>query len=142
MPNFVNKLAGSWAPAVGDALTNYQFYNPAAPEEGQKLGSVFGSLLGKGSMRFGDETGTASLNPLTGQFEIMGKNFGIGLNPNRFDPSAEFRFQFGKSNQVMPVMMDEFLQGDFNAPGMSPARQELEQNLEQYRTNNPYWYRP
>ena len=93
-------------------------------------------------MNFSDETGKASLNPLTGQFELMGKNFGIGLSANQFNPSAELKFQFGKQDQTMPVMMEEFMQEGLQAPGISPARQELEQNLEQYKSNNPYWYRP
>lgn len=142
MPSFGSNLAGSWAPRIGEALVDYQFYNPVMPQEGQQLGSLFGSLINKGSMSFGDETGTVGLNPTTGQLEVMGKNFGIGLNANQFNPSAELKFQFGKQNPMMPRMMDEFLQQGIEAPGMSPARQELEQNLEQYKTNNPYWYRP
>ena len=73
MPGFESKLAGAWAPRIGEALTDYQFYNPAMPQEGKQLGSLFGSLINKGSMSFGDETGTVGLNPTTGQLEIMGK---------------------------------------------------------------------
>ena len=72
----------------------------------------------------------------------MGKNFGIGINANRFDPGAQIKFQFGKQKSTIPGMMNQFLEQGLEAPGMSPARQELEQNLEQYQSNNPYWYRP
>ena len=142
MPSFVNRLAGSWSPHVTSALSNYQFHNPTAPGEVQQLGNVFGSLLNKGAMTFNDDTGTASINPSTGQLELMGKNFGIGINANRFDPGAQIKFQFGKQELTEPGMMNQFLEQGLEAPGMSPARQELEQNLEQYQSNNPYWYRP
>ena len=142
MPNFANKLAGAWAPRIDEALVNYQFYNPTAPQEVQQLGSVFGSLVNQGAMSFGNDTGRVSINPTTGGLEIMGKNFGIGLNANSVDPSAELKFQFGKEDRMMPTMMNDFMQQGVKAPGMSPARQELEQNLEQYQSTNPYWYRP
>ena len=144
MPNFGTRLAGAFAQPVGDALMNYQFYNPLAPNDVQNLGGLFGSFLGKGAMRFQDESGSVSLNPLTGEFELMGKNFGVGINPNQFDPSAQIKFQFGKNEPKMfgPQMMNEFLQSGMKQQTVSPARQELENQLEQYRFNNPTWYRP
>jgi len=140
MPNFIPRLAGSFAPAIGDALLNYQFANPSSPEDLQKLGNAFQSLLGKGSLNFQDETGTAGLNPFTGQLEAMGKNIGVGLNP--MDKGVELKFRFGKnqSDFTPPVMMNQFLQGNQNIE-VSPARAELEQQLEQYRNTNSSWYR-
>jgi len=145
MPNFGTRLAGAFAKPVGDALLNYQFYNPLAPKDVQNLGGLFGSLLGKGAMRFQDESGeSVSLNPLTGEFELMGNNFGIGINPNQFDPSAQIKFQFGKGTKPQdgPKMMNEFINSGNNQPMISPARQALEDQLNNYRTNNPFWYRP
>jgi len=145
MPNFGQRLAGAFAQPVADILLNNQFYNPAAPQDLRNAGSLFGSLLGKGAMNLQDESGgSASLNPLTGEFELMGNNFGIGINPNQFDPSAQVKFQFGKGvkPQAEPRMMNEFIGGDNNQPVISPARQALEDQLDNYRTNNPFWYRP
>lgn len=143
MPNFFNKLAGAWSGPVGDALLNFQLYNPNSPADLQKFGSVFGSLLNKGAMTFNDDTGRASLNPMTGDFEIMGKNLGFAISPNPMDPSAQLKFQFGKTTETPkdPVMMMDFL-NPVIAPGISPAREALEKQLESYRSNNPYWYRP
>ena len=140
MPNFTSKLAGSFAPAISDALLNYQFANPSSPEDLQKVGNVFQSLLGKGSLNFQDKTGRAGLNPFTGQFEAMGKNLGIGLNP--MDRGVELKFQFGKNQAEFtpPMMMNQFLQGNQNIE-VSPARAELEQQLNDYRNTNPSWYR-
>jgi hypothetical protein len=121
---------------------NTQLYNPASPGELQSIGNVFGSLIGKGSMRFTDDTGSASLNPLTGQFEVMGKNFGLGITPNPNDLSAELKFQFGREQSQFPGMMNEFLQQGAEQPMTSAARAEFENQMNRYTTNNPYWYRP
>jgi len=145
MPNFGQRLAGEFAQPLADILLNNQFYNPAAPQDLRNVGSLFGSLLGKGAMRFQDESGgSVSLNPLTGEFELMGNNFGININPNQFDPSAQIKFQFGKGvkPQDGPRMMNDFRGGSNNQPVISPARQALEDQLDNYRTNNPFWYRP
>ena len=142
MPNFGQRLAGAWSQPLQDAMLNTQLYNPASPPELQTIGNTFGSLLGKGAMRFGDNTGTASLNPLTGQFELMGKNIGLGITPNPINPSAELKFQFGKNQAQFPNMMDQFLQQGVEQPMPSAGRAELENQMNQYTTNNPYWYRP
>ena len=142
---FAGKLASFLSQPTSDALLNFQFYNPSSPEGVQKLGTVFGGLLGKGSMQFADDTGgKASINPLTGEFELMGKNLGIGINPSQVDPSAQLKFQFGKAaeQQAFPVMMSEFLKQGMNKPQRSAGRQALEEQLENYRSTNPYWYRP
>jgi hypothetical protein len=141
---FAGKLASFLSQPTSDALLDFQFYNPNSPEGVQKLGNVFGSLLGKGSMQFSDDTGKVAINPLTGQFELMGKNFGIGINPNQMDPSAQLKFQFGKAAEKPspPVMMSQFLSEGIKEPSPSAGRQELEQQLERYRSTNPYWYRP
>ena len=145
MPNFGERLAGAFAQPVADILLNNQLYNPAAPQDLKTVGSLFGSLLGKGAMRLQDESGgSASLNPLTGEFELMENNLGIAINPNQFDPSAQIKFQFGKGvkPQDEPKMMNEFLGSGNNQSKISPARQFLENQLETYRTNNPSFYRP
>lgn len=142
MPGFVNKLAGAWSQPLTDALLNYQFYNPNAPQGLQQAGNLFGSLIGKGSINLNDETGNVSLNPLTGQIEIMGKNLGFGFSANQMNPSAELKFRVGQEERQIPMMMNEFMQQGIGMPSSSPAREELEQNLKQYRSNNQYWYRP
>ena len=142
MPDFINRLAGAWKPSIDQALFNAQFYNPSSPGQLQQVGNAFGSLLGKGPMQFQDETGSVSVNPLTGQFEAMGKNFGIGFTPNKYNPSAEVKFKFGGPQPSYPGMMNQFLGEGQGYPQMSPARQELEEQLNQYRSSNPYWYRP
>ena len=142
MPNFGAKLAGAWAPRVSDALFHYQFNNPSAPSDLKQAGNLVGSILGRGAMNFSDDTGNVSVNPTTGQLEVMGNNFGFGINANSIDPSAEVKFKFGNKQQGVPVMMNDFLQGDQQVVPISPARQELENTLNTYRTTNPYWYRP
>lgn len=140
MPNFSSRLAGAFAPRINDVLLNYQFTNPSSPEDLQKVGNAFQSFLGKGSLNFQDETGTAGLNPYTGQFEAMGKNLGIGFNP--LDKGVELKFRFGKDPKdfTPPTMMNRFLQGNQDIE-VSPARAELEQQLNDYRNTNPSWYR-
>jgi hypothetical protein len=105
---------------------------------------VFGSLIGKGSLNVSDDTGSFSVNPLTGQFDLMGKNFGIGVNANSFDPSAEVKFRFGKAAEPgnNPVMMSSFLNESMPQQGLSAGRAEMEEHLNRYRSNNPYYYRP
>lgn len=142
MPGFINKLAGGWKPGIDQAMFNAQFYNTSSPGEVQQLGNAFGALLGKGPMRFQDETGSVSINPLTGQLEAMGKNFGVGFTANKYNPSAEFKFKFGGPQYSYPGMMNQFLGEGQEYQQMSPAKQELEQQLNQYRSENPYWYRP
>ena len=144
MSPFVSKLAGRLQGPMQDAMLNYQLYNPASPNEVQKLGNVFGSLIGKGSLDVSDDTGSFSVNPLTGQFDLMGKNFGIGVNANSFDPSAEVKFRFGKAAEPgsNPVMMSSFLNESMPQQGLSAGRAEMEKHLDRYRSNNPYYYRP
>ena len=144
MPSFLNKLAGKWQGPMQDALLNYQLYNPASPNEVQKLGNVFGSLIGKGPLNVSDDTGSFSVNPLTGQFDLMGKNFGIGVNANSFDPRAEVKFRFGKAAEPKsnPMMMSSFLNESMPQQGLSAGRAEAEEHLNKYRANNPYYYRP
>ncbi len=141
---FAGKLASFLSQPTNDALLNFQFYNPNSPENVQKLGSTFGGFLGKGSMQFADETGRAAINPLTGDFEVMGKNFGIGIKPNQMDPSAQLKFQFGKAAEkpLPPAMMSQFLNEGESRPSLSAGRQALEEQLEKYRSTNPHWYRP
>ena len=143
MSPFINKLAGRVQGPMQDAMLNYQLYNPASPNEVQKLGNVFGSLIGKGSLNVSDDTGSLSVNPLTGQFDLMGKNFGIGVNANSFDPSAEVKFRFGKAAEPgsSPVMMSSFLNESMPQQGLSAGRAEMEEHLDRYRSNNPYYYR-
>ena len=144
MSPFISKLAGKFQGPMQDALLNYQLYNPASPNDVQKLGNVFGSLIGKGSLNVSDDTGSFSVNPLTGQFDLMGKNFGIGVNANSFDPSAEVKFRFGKAAEPgnNPVMMSSFLNESMPQQGLSAGRAEMEEHLNRYRSNNPYYYRP
>jgi len=144
MSPFLNKLAGRLQEPVQNALLNYQLYNLASPNEVQKLGNVFGSLIGKGALNVSDDTGSFSVNPLTGQFDLMGKNFGIGVNANSFNPSAEIKFRFGKAAEPKsnPVMMSSFLNENMPTQGLSPGRIELEEHLNRYKANNPYYYRP
>ena len=144
MSPFISKLAGRLQGPIQDALLNYQLYNPASPNDVQKLGNVFGSLIGKGSLNVLDDTGSFSVNPLTGQFDLMGKNFGIGVNANSFDPSAEVKFRFGKAAEPgsNPVMMSSFLNESMPQQGLSAGRAEMEEHLNRYKSNNPYYYRP
>jgi hypothetical protein len=144
MPSFLNKLAGKWQGPMQDALLNYQLYNPASPNEVQKLGNVFGSLIGKGPLNISDDTGSFSVNPLTGQFDLMGKNFGIGVNANSFDPSAEVRFRFGKAAEPKsnPTIMSSFLNESMPQQELSAGRAKAEEHLNKYMANNPYYYRP
>jgi hypothetical protein len=144
MSPFISKLAGRLQGPMQDALLNYQLYNSASPNDVQKLGNVFGSLIGKGSLNVSDDTGSFSVNPLTGQFDLMGKNFGIGVNANSFDPSAEVRFRFGKAAEPgsNPVMMSSFLNESMPQQELSAGRAEMEKHLNRYKSNNPYYYRP
>ena len=144
MSPFLSKLAGRLKEPVQDALLNYQLYNPTSPNEVQKLGNVFGSLIGKGPLNVSDDTGSFSVNPFTGQFNLMGKNFGIGVNANVFDPSAEVNFRFGKAAEPgsNPVMMSSFLNESMPTQSLSAGRAEMEEYLNRYKTNNPYYYRP
>jgi hypothetical protein len=144
MSPFISKLAGKFQGPMQDALLNYQLYNPASSNDVQKLGNVFGSLIGKGSLNVSDDTGSFSVNPLTGQFDLMGKNFGIGVNANSFDPSAEVKFRFGKAAEPgsNPVMMSSFLNENMPQQGLSAGRAEMEEHLNRYKFNNPYYYRP
>ncbi len=148
MPGFINQLAGKWSPAINDALLNTQFNNPESPRGVQQLGNLFGSVLGRGSIQLGDQTGTVGINPMTGQFDLMGRNFGLGFQPGR-DPMGQVRFQFGRSAGSIPdseLGTPRFGYG----PGLeeqqeykqSPAKAELEEQLSQYRKSNSYWYRP
>jgi hypothetical protein len=138
------KFAGAYAKVIEPALFNLSNYNAQSPREVQQLGSLFGSLLGKGSINFNDDTGNVNINPLTGQIEMMGKNFGVGFSANKFDPSAELKFQFGKAanQRFNPIMMQQFLNEGSMQQGISPGRQAMEEQVDQYRSNNPYWYRP
>lgn len=142
--DFLNKLAGKFSGPISDTLLNYQLYNPRSPKDLQNVGGLFGSFLGKGAFNLQDETGRASINPMTGEFELMGKNFGIGLNPNQFDLSAQLKFQFGKTaeDQKPATMMSQFLQEEQRVPSQSAGRQALDQQLQEYMINNPNWYRP
>lgn len=142
--DFAGKLAGFLSQPTANELLNFQMYNPNSPRDVQNLGSVFGSLIGKGPMQLSDNTGRVSINPMTGDFELMGKNLGVGLSPNPIDPSAQVKFQFGKvsEQQSPPVMMSEFLNQGMGEPQMSAGRQALEEQLKNYRSTNPYWYRP
>jgi hypothetical protein len=146
MPPFISKLAGKFQRPMQDTLLNYQLYNPGSPSDVQKLGNVFGSLIGKGSINAVDDTGSFSVNPLTGQLDLMGKNFGIGINANSFDPSAQVKFRFGKAAETKPmsnpVMMSSFLNESMPQQGLSAGSAEMEEHLNRYRSNNPYYYRP
>jgi hypothetical protein len=144
MSPFLSKFAGRLQGPVQDSLLNYQLYNPASPNEVQKLGNLFGSLIGKGSLNVSSDTGSFSVNPLTGQFDLMGRNFGIGVNANSFDPSAEIKFRFGKAAEPgnNPIMMSSFLNESMPQKGLSAGRAEMEEHLNRYKANNPYYYRP
>jgi hypothetical protein len=143
MPNFGTRLAGAWGPALKDTLLSTQFNNPSAPADVQQLGNVFGSLLNRGSMEFKDDTGSVNLNPMTGQFGVMGNNFGLNVGVN--DPSIEARFRFGAKPQVMQQSNAILGPGgdtyDVVSP-LSPAQQLREETIYNYQQSNPQWYRP
>ena len=143
MPSFINKLAGSWSPAIKDALFSTQFNNPMSPSGVQQLGNVFGSLLNRGSLEFKDDTGSVNLNPLTGEFGVMGNTF--GLNIGVIDPSIQARFRFGAKPQPIKTS------NQFLGPGgdkyrvespLTPAQQLREETIYNYQQSNPHWYRP
>jgi hypothetical protein len=143
MPNFGQRLAGAWKPGVENALYSTQFNNPFAPQEVQQLGNVFQSVLNRGALQFKDDTGTVSLNPSSGQLELMGKNFGIGIGAR--DPSAQLLFKFGgnpvdvtPSQSVIGYGGDRY---DVQSP-LSPAQQLRDEAVYNYQQSNPYWYRP
>lgn len=74
----------------------------------------------------------------------MGKNLGLGVSANQYDPGAQLKFRFGKAAEqpIPPQMMFGFLNELNMKPTVSPAKQELETQLDAYRSNNPYYYRP
>jgi len=143
MPNFGTRLAGTWGPALKDTLLSTQFNNPSAPADVQQLGNAFGALLNRGSMEFKDDTGSVNLNPMTGQFGLMGNNF--GLNAGVADPSIEARFRFGAKPQMMQPSNSILGPGgdsyDVVSP-LSPAQQLREETIYNYQQTNPQWYRP
>jgi hypothetical protein len=143
MPNFGQRLAGSWGPAIGNALSDVQFNNPFASKGVQQLGNVFQSVFNRGALKFEDDTGTASLNPTSGQLELMGKNFGIGIGAK--DPSAQLLFKFaGQPVNVTPSQSMIGYGGDqftVQSP-LNPAQQLREEAIYNYQQSNPYWYRP
>ena len=143
MPNFGAKLAGTWGPVLKDTLLSTQFNNPEAPAEVQQLGNAFGALLNRGSLEFKDDTGSVNLNPMTGQFGVMGNN--LGLNVGVVDPSVELRFRFGAKPENFN-QPGKFTGLDDNVsnvvPLLSPAQQLREETIYNYRQSNPDWHRP
>lgn len=61
-----------------------------------------------------------------------------------FDPSIQMNINTNATRDfIEPTMMQEFLAGDTVPQQLNPtAREELEQQLNQYRNSNPTWYRP
>jgi len=100
MPQFVNRLAGQLLrPGAEQAMMSAQFSNPAAPVEQRQLGNVIQSLLGRGSITAGDETGTVSFDPRQGSFSLERGGFnvrgGMSNPPIPFAPPV-----FGKNPWV------------------------------------------
>jgi hypothetical protein len=80
---------------------------------------------------------------MTGQFGVMGNNFGLNVGVN--DPSIEARFRFGAKPQVMQQSNAILGPGgdtyDVMSP-LSPAQQLREETIYNYQQSNPQWYRP
>jgi hypothetical protein len=142
----------SFVPGQGSMLTR-------ADETG-----MFGISPLSGEMTLKSATGWGlNANPVTKSIGFNKGSFAIGGSFNKDLPSAYMNYgpvnlqgSLGSDpsiqmnidtratrTQTVPTMMQEFLAGDTAPQQLNPtAREELEQQLNQYRNSNPTWYRP
>ena len=128
MPQFLD--------TVGTAIrTGSQYgYNPEAK-------AFLDAFVGQ-NIEKQDETGRFTLNPATGDFQLESPR-GLKLNVNPRQRSVEGSFRFGgpdtsiQQSEILPQMGVEN-----PLEQMSPAKQELEAMLYDYREGNPDWWRP
>jgi hypothetical protein len=142
----------SFVPGQGGMLTR-------ADETG-----MFGISPLSGQMTLKSSTGWGfNANPVTKSIGFDKGSFAVGGSFNKYSPSAYINYGpvniqgslgFDPSIQmnintnaskdfIEPTMMQEFLAGDTVPQQSDPtAREELEQQINQYRNSNPTWYRP
>lgn len=105
-----------------------------------------------GQLRWQDRTGAVSFGaagPGSAQISPAGSNWSIGFSAGP-DKSVSLSYDSGRTDPRVPgvplseraVGRDLPWTGAEATSGPSPARMELEDRLEEYRSRNPYWYRP
>tara|TARA_B100001939_G_scaffold97779_1_gene84132 strand:+ start:166 stop:804 length:639 start_codon:yes stop_codon:yes gene_type:complete len=129
---------------------------------------ILGMATGQ-PMNLGDETGSASISP-GGGFQLAGKYSSFGVNPFMREVSGSLtnkrgnltvggRFSMGPQGAYDPTVQlniragDPFVpptnridiqglpQQEMSVPSVSPGRALMDQTVDQYRNENPFYYR-
>ena len=101
------------------------------------------------NIRKEDETGSVTINPLSGDLQIQTPR-GLGLNVSPRQKSIEGSFNFGGPDQSIvgrepSQALDEALgiypELQYGPEPMSAGRRYMEQEVDNYLERNPYGYR-